>query len=89
MIKKIGKSPWISFVKKSVGALFVAETAAFAGSYYLWYRLNTNQGELNEHLVLGKCVEDFIDILIVIFYRHSILLLHQLPESAKHVLRNR
>lgn len=53
MIKKIGKSPWISFVKKSVGALFVAETAAFAGSYYLWYRLNTNQGELCEHFWCG------------------------------------
>lgn len=47
MIRKVAKSPWMSFVKKSVGVLFVAEAAAFGASYYLWYRLNTNQGELS------------------------------------------
>lgn len=46
MLKKFSKSPFMTFVKRSAGVLIVAETAAFIGSYYLWYKLNTNQGKI-------------------------------------------
>ena len=52
MFKKANPS-WFKFLKKSAAVLFIAEGAAFIGSYAFWYRLNTNRGEKS-----NKCAVD-------------------------------
>ena len=34
-----------SIIKKTAGVLFVIEAVSFAGSYFVWSRLNTSRGE--------------------------------------------
>lgn len=42
---KYPKPQWIKNIKRVGAVLFVAESLAFAGSYFFWYRLNTNRGK--------------------------------------------
>lgn len=45
MFKKANPD-WLKLVKKSAAILFVAEGAAFVGSYFFWNRLNTDRGKI-------------------------------------------
>lgn len=49
MLKKPNPQ-WFKFFKKTAAVLFIAEGLTFAGSYYFWYKLNTNRGERLFHL---------------------------------------
>lgn len=40
---KLPSPQWFKFLKKTATVLFVAESLAFAGSYFLWYKLNTDR----------------------------------------------
>lgn len=42
---KLPNPQWFKFFKKTAAVLFIAEGLGFAGSYYFWYRLNTNRGK--------------------------------------------
>lgn len=44
MYKKAASPNWFNLLKKSAVVLFVAEGAAFVGSYLFWSKLNTDRG---------------------------------------------
>lgn len=47
MIQKIAKqSTFFSRFKTGVKIVVALETAAFLGSYYVWYRMNRDQGKI-------------------------------------------
>lgn len=49
MIQKVAKkSTFFSRFKTGVKIVVVIETAAFLGSYYVWHRLNRDQGKIKE-----------------------------------------
>lgn len=50
MLKHPLTPQWFKLFKKTAAVLFVAEGLAFAGTYFAWYRLNTNRGELTKFL---------------------------------------
>lgn len=43
MLQKTPKPAFWKFVKRSAAVLFVAEAVAFAVSYGVWHRMNTNR----------------------------------------------
>lgn len=48
MLQKTGvkqRSGFLKFVAKSAKILFVVEVVAFASTYAVWHRLNTNRGK--------------------------------------------
>lgn len=55
---KVANPQWFRFFKKTAATLFILEGLGFAGSYYFWYRLNTNRGELMFWKICQRFVDD-------------------------------
>lgn len=80
MLPKTPKSGIWKFVKGSAKTLFVIEAVAFAASYAVYYRMNTNRGGCSIYF-LCRYVDDYMNIFRLIHFASSQQIVRPIAEG--------